>query len=41
MILIIKDLVEACKIIGDGWGGYLFILCDKNKSSHIVNLLIK
>jgi galactokinase/mevalonate kinase-like predicted kinase len=41
MIQIIKDLASSWKIVGDGWGGYLLILCEKEKSSHIINELVK
>jgi galactokinase/mevalonate kinase-like predicted kinase len=40
MILIIKDLAKGWKIVGDGWGGYLFILSEPQKTNHLVNLLI-
>ena len=41
MIRLVKSLSVGYKIIGDGWGGNLFILCEKNKSRHIVDILYK
>lgn len=39
MVKVIKDLAVAWKILGDGWGGYLLILCPINKSNAIVEEL--
>lgn len=41
MIGLVKSLSLGYKIIGDGWGGNLLILCEKNKSRHIVDVLNK
>jgi hypothetical protein len=32
MIGIVKDMGECWKIVGDGWGGYLMIICENKKS---------
>ena len=41
IIGLVKSLSVAYKIIGDGWGGNLLILCEKNKSRHILDILYK
>ena len=41
MMGLVKSLVKGCKIVGDGWGGNLLILCEKNKSRHVVDVLYK
>lgn len=41
MIDIFKDLAKGWKIIGDGWGGNLLILCERSMSKHIVEELTK
>lgn len=41
MIKIIQDMARAWKIIGDGWGGYLLIICESSKSRQIVDELAR
>ena len=41
MIELVKDLAKCWKIIGDGWGGNLLMICEKGKGRHIVDVLYK
>lgn len=36
MLAIVKPLAAACKVVGNGWGGYLCIICHKDKVQSVV-----
>lgn len=41
MLSVVSGLVLATKIVGDGWGGYLLLVCEKGKGEEVVGKLVK